>query len=97
MGVLPVGPGTAEACGVVGRDGHPVREGQMAGEGEDTVTVVDPGECLGLADCNKAAAPAAHNHLVPAVHMPSTQMSNTTLIKSKAGLINLQNYLLKPF
>lgn len=34
------------------------------------MTVADPGECLGPADCNKAAAPAAHNHLVPAVRMP---------------------------
>lgn len=78
--LLPATLGTAEACETVGRYGHPVRVGQMAEEGEDMVTVADPGEFLGPADCNKAAALAAHNHLVPAVHMPSTQISNTTFI-----------------
>lgn len=89
VGARPMAPGTAEACETAGRDGHPVREVQMAGQGEGTVTVADPGECLGPADCNKAAAPAAHNHLVPAVRMPSTQMSSTTLIRYKAGLMDL--------
>lgn len=89
VGERPVALGSAEACEAVGRDGHPVHEGQMAGEGENMVTVADPGEWPGPADCNKAAAPAAHNQLVPAVHMPSIQMNSTTLIKYKAGLIDL--------
>lgn len=89
VGGLLVAPGTAEACGAVGMDGHPAREGQMAGEGEDTVTVADPGESPGPADCNKAAAPAVRNHLVPAVRMPSTQMSSTILIRDKVGLMDL--------
>lgn len=82
VGGLPVDPGTAEACGAVGMGGHPARERQMAGQGEGKVTVADPGECPGPADCNKAAAPAVHNHLVLAVRMPSTQMRSnaTTLI-----------------
>lgn len=85
--VHPVAPGSAEACEAVGRDGRPVREGQMAGKGEGMVTAADPGECLGPAGCNKAAAPvAAHNHLVPAVRMPSIQMSSTTLIRLERWL-----------
>lgn len=78
--VLPVAPGTAEACETVGRNGHPVHAGQMAGEDGNMVTVADPGERPGPADHNKAVAPAAHNHLVPAVHMPS--------IKNKQHHIN---------
>lgn len=89
VGVLPVAPGPAEACEAVGRDGHPVHEGQMAGEGESMVTVADPGEHPGPADCNKAAAPAAHNQLVPAVHMPSIKINSTTVIRYKAGMIDL--------
>lgn len=89
VGALPVAPGIAEACEAVGRDGHPVREGWTAGEGEGTVTAADLGGCPGPADCNKAAAPAAHNHPVPVVRMPSIHISSNILIRYNAGLIDL--------
>lgn len=87
--VLQVAPGTVEACETVGRGGHPVREEQMAEEGEGMVTVADPGEHPGPAECNKAAAPAAHNRLVPAVHMPSIQVSRSAHIRFKVGLTEM--------